>query len=569
MTGYDWIIWPISIAIAFVISFLVYKNLTSKYYRKRIENIKERVETIVSLPIKVKLDKVRVISKYNKEYQTGYDVWEKEYNRLFEDEVEKINKSVDKIGLLFKNHEIKECKTQIAKLFQNIETFEVDANKLMHELDELTKIEAIQKVEINKIKESFRGLKAMYDRNRINLDVISEFIDKDIAEIDECLAVFNELITRAEFEKTKELIEEISKAVIALAKTIDIVPQVVAYMETIIPKRGNELLDKYNDAMQKGIKLEHIALKDNLALVGKKLETAEKLLKTPAYLDSEAIVNSAIQVISKLNEEIDKEIQSKMTFDEIYAPTMQSIEQIMNTYNAKKVVIKQYYADFEMDDNQKQISKTLDLEMTNLKEERDKFEASIRNILEVGSYARYISELEELAKVSNKAREVFKKQLDILEMLDTSMKRANDSYANFVLIILETEKKLKGPVLSPVHSKYKNAIEEANIKLEELLQCINARPISNIKVDAYLNDVRDFIYELYNSVHNEEAMAEMAEKCIVYGNRFRATIERAETVLSQAEILFKAGQFDRSIETTLTFLEEVQPGIKNELRGKK
>lgn len=569
MLPFEWIIWPIAITIAFVISFLIYKNLSSKYYKKRIENIQERVETIISLPIKVKLDKVRIISKYNKEYQTGYEVWEAEYNRLFDDEVDKINRWIDKVALLYKNHEIKECKIQIAKLFQNIELFEVDANKLMHELDELTKIEAIQKVEINKIKESFRGLKAMYDRNRINLEIISEFIDKDIKEIDELLIMFNDLITKAEFEKTRELIDEISRAVISLAKTIDIVPQVVTYMETIIPNRGNDLLDKYNEAVARGVNLDHISVLDNLALVQKKIDTAESILKTPAYLDSEAIINSAIQVISKLSEQIDREVQSKSTFDQIYIPTMQSIDKILNTYTSKRSTLKDYYNNFEMDEDQKRILKQLDLEMANLKEEREKFEASIRNMLDVDSYTRYINELEELAKVSNEAKGVFKLQLDIIENIDLALKRANDNYANFMLIVLETEKKLKGSQLSPVHRKYVPLIAQANTRLEELFECINAKPISVIKIDAYLNDVRDFVYELYNSVHNEEAMAEMAEKCIVYGNRFRSTVEMAETVLSQAEILFKAGNFERSIELTLSFLEEVQPGIKNALQGKK
>lgn len=567
--NYEWIIWPIAIAISFVISFLIYKNLSAKYYKKRIQNIKERMETIVSLPIKIKLDKVKVISKYNKEYQTGFDVWEKEYIRLFDDEVSSIEKAIEKVTASFKNHEVRECKTQIAKLFQIIEVFEVDANKLMNELDELTKIEAIQKVEINKIKESFRGLKAMYDRNRINLEIISKYIDKDIADIDEALGAFNELIAKAEFEKTKELIEEISKAVITLAKTIDIVPQVVTYMESIIPKRGNELLAKYNDALDSGVNLDHIAVMDNLALVDKKLQTAEKILGTPAYLDSEMIVNSAIQVISKLNEEIDNELESKVTFDQIYAPTMTSIDQVISTYGSRKGMMKQYYSDFEMKESDEAIYAELETEMANLKDHRDRFESSIRSVKTVIPFTQSITGLEELAKVSNHAKELFKKQLDILETLDSAMKRATDNYANFVLVILETEKKLKGPLLSPVKKKFANEIEEARVKLDELLHCLNTKPVSITKVDAYLNDVRDFIYELYNSVHNDETMAEMAEKCIIYGNRFRSTIDKAESVLAQAEIFFKAGQFERSIETTLLFLEDVQPGIKNALQDKK
>ena len=59
--------------------------------------------------------------------------------------------------------------------------------------------------------------------------------------------------------------------------------------------------------------------------------------------------------------------------------------------------------------------------------------------------------------------------------------------------------------------------------------------------------------------------AMFAEMAIVYGNRYRSSIDDLDKNLTYAEILLFKGEYQRSLELTINALNRIEPGIYNKL----
>ncbi len=53
----------------------------------------------------------------------------------------------------------------------------------------------------------------------------------------------------------------------------------------------------------------------------------------------------------------------------------------------------------------------------------------------------------------------------------------------------------------------------------------------------------------------------MVEAGILYGNRFRSSLEYVDSGLKKSEKLFYAGNYNESLTNTINVLEKVQPGF--------
>ena len=59
----------------------------------------------------------------------------------------------------------------------------------------------------------------------------------------------------------------------------------------------------------------------------------------------------------------------------------------------------------------------------------------------------------------------------------------------------------------------------------------------------------------------------MAEKAIVYGNRYRSGKQDIEDGLNRSEKMFINGEYKKSLELTLNTIDCVEPGIYKRLLG--
>ena len=94
---------------------------------------------------------------------------------------------------------------------------------------------------------------------------------------------------------------------------------------------------------------------------------------------------------------------------------------------------------------------------------------------------------------------------------------------------------------------------------------LDKRPISIKTLNIRVDNARDLVLKVYNTVNETIKTAKMAEMAIVYGNRYRVTNKDVDFGLIKAENLFNKGNFRSSLENAINAINIVEPGIYKRL----
>ena len=106
-------------------------------------------------------------------------------------------------------------------------------------------------------------------------------------------------------------------------------------------------------------------------------------------------------------------------------------------------------------------------------------------------------------------------------------------------------------------------LKEAGAAIREIIRELDKKPIVikilNIRVDT----ARDLVFKIYNKTNELIKNASMAEKIIVYGNRYRSSYSDVDVSLDKAENLFRKGLYKESYNISLEALGKIDESIKS------
>jgi len=108
-------------------------------------------------------------------------------------------------------------------------------------------------------------------------------------------------------------------------------------------------------------------------------------------------------------------------------------------------------------------------------------------------------------------------------------------------------------------------MSEAQMSINEMIKELEKRPISIKTLNMRVDTARDLVLKVYNTINETVKTAKMAEKAIVYGNRYRPVNKDVDFGLAKAEGLFEKGSFKSSLEQAMIAINLVEPGIRDRL----
>ena len=93
------------------------------------------------------------------------------------------------------------------------------------------------------------------------------------------------------------------------------------------------------------------------------------------------------------------------------------------------------------------------------------------------------------------------------------------------------------------------------------------KPITISTLNTRVDTARDLVLKLFSTTKEMMKTAMFAEMAIVYGNRYRTSVEGMDSNLTYAEMLFYKGEYQKSLELTINCLNRIEPGIYEKLLG--
>lgn len=564
--GLKMLIAIVSIVLIVIVLFITYRLLKLKHYRKQIVDLENRINAIKSLPLQYRLGRVKGIAKNMPELQDKYELYEEQFSKLSDtlnDEITPLINEVDEALYYRKLHGVQK---KMSKLENDVMHYETDSKQLLKDIEVITEIENIQRLEIIKIKEKYRETNDHYSQIRFKVEDYVPKLQDVFHGIDQQFVQLEDYMNNQQFEEAKQYTEKVSKDIDDLEADLRDLPTYISVTRQYLPKRLNELKTIMDEMMQKDFAVERMKATLRIDKIENDLNETAQSIKDLNLENVGQNIEVMTEDMNLLYADFEKEQNAYALYEEKRDTCYKYVNTIDSGLSKTRDVIKDLEKNYilsdceiTIEDDYKEFQKVLDdlNDVTEIIESKD------------FSYQDMIENFERITVNCKPFNDSLIKHNELAESLKIQEKRALDELDNINIVLLEIKSEIRNKHLPMISESYQDYIDDSYQKADAILNFIRQRPIDLKSLSMQVDAARDVIYKLYDNVHNLIVTAEMVEDAIIFGNRYRSSFLEVNTELTKAELLYRNGEYTKALSTAVDIIEKIKPDSYEMLVNKK
>ena len=551
----------IIIAVIIVVTtLLIIKKIKSDKYKKEVERLDIERNQIVGIPILSEISKVRDLVKTDN-LKEKLNEWDTTFKLIKDDRVPKISDLLAEADFLINKKEYKMALKKIANVEMEIEELKSKSNNLLDEIKIITTSEERNRSLITKLKVMYRELQSKFERTRKDYDEIGEFIELQFENIDKRFSEFENAMDHNDYVLVEKIVINIEDLINDMKVILDDVPTIVLMATILIPKKIEDISIYYSRMIRDGYPLDYLNVEYNIKEINNKvnviMDNAKMLNTKDAILELKTITD----YLDELFKDFDQEKECKNIFHEnskIFKKRLDKVNKMIYNIYLSLDDIKLTY-----DLKDEEISK-----FNLINEKLENLNKDFKTLIEhsKGKTFAYSKLADELSGLSNKLTRLnddLEYQLHSISSMQDDEYRAKEQLQSIEKLLKQTKMRLKDFKFPFIPDSYFVELKEAGAAIREIIRELDKKPIVikilNIRVDT----ARDLVFKIYNKTNELIKNASMAEKIIVYGNRYRSSYSDVDVSLDKAENLFRKGLYKESYNISLEALGKIDESIKS------
>lgn len=551
----------IIIAVIIVVTtLLIIKKIKSDKYKKEVERLDIERNQIVGIPILSEISKVRDLVKTDN-LKEKLNEWDTTFKLIKDDRVPKISDLLAEADFLINKKEYKTALKKIANVEMEIKELKSKSNNLLDEIKIITTSEERNRSLITKLKVMYRELQSKFERTRKDYDEIGDSIELQFENIDKRFSEFENAMDHNDYVLVEKIVINIEDLINDMKVILDDVPTIVLMATILIPKKIEDISIYYSRMIRDGYPLDYLNVEYNIKEINNKvnviMDNAKMLNTKDAILELKTIAD----YLDELFKDFDQEKECKNIFHEnskIFKKRLDKVNKMIYNIYLSLDDIKLTY-----DLKDEEISK-----FNLINEKLENLNKDFKTLIEhsKGKTFAYSKLADELSGLSNKLTRLnddLEYQLHSISSMQDDEYRAKEQLQSIEKLLKQTKMRLKDFKFPFIPDSYFVELKEAGAAIREIIRELDKKPIVikilNIRVDT----ARDLVFKIYNKTNELIKNASMAEKIIVYGNRYRSSYSDVDVSLDKAENLFRKGLYKESYNISLEALGKIDESIKS------
>lgn len=535
---------------------IAYRLVKLRTYRKQIVDLENSMNAIKSLPIQYKLGRVKGIARNMQEVKEKYDEFETNYNELCNLQSEKIVPLINDIDEALYYRRLRGVNKRINELNRLLHDYKKDSKELLSQIEVITEIENIQRLEIIKVKEKYRNTNDTYSHVRFKIDDFVPAVQNVFKKIDDSFVQLENYMNSQQYEDAKNYTEKISAKIDFLDTVLKEMPTFISVVRQYLPGRIKELQETMEEMKAKDFSIERMDATLRLNKIENDLQETCQLIKKLHLEDVGKNIEIITEDINQLNTDFEKEQAAYKKYEESRDKCYSNVDTI-DTGLQKAIKV---FTDIRK-------NYILDGYVITVEEDYDQFQSVVDELNELTkiietkdfSYAEMIDSFESINEKCKPFSDSLLKHNELAESLKIQEKRALNELDNINIVLLEIKSEIRNKHLPMISESYQDYIQDSYQKADAILNFIRRRPIDLNNLSHQVDAARDVIYKLYDNIHNLIVTAEMVEDAIVYGNRYRSSFLEVNTELTKAELLYRNGEYTKALATAVDIIEKIRP----------
>ena len=549
-----------------ILVILTYRLLKLKHYRNEIVDLENKMNAIKSLPIQYRLGRVKGIAKNMPELQEKYETYDAKFAELTDLQNDEIIPLVNDIDEALYYRKLRGVQKKMNSLEEKVIHYAKESKQLLKDIEVITEIENIQRLEIIKVKEKYRETNDHYSQIRFKVEDYVPKLQDVFHDIDQQFVQLEDYMNNQQFEEAKQYTEKVSKDIDDLEANLRDLPTYISVTRQYLPKRLNELKTIMDEMMQKDFAVERMKAPLRIDKIESDLNETAQAIKDLNLENVGQNIEVMTEDMNLLYADFEKEQNAYALYEEKRDACYKYVNTIDSGLSKTRDVIKDLeknyiLSDYEItiEDDYKEFQKVLDdlNDVTEIIESKD------------FSYQDMIENFERITVNSKPFNDSLIKHNELAESLKIQEKRALDELDNINIVLLEIKSEIRNKHLPMISESYQDYIDDSYQKADAILNFIRQRPIDLKSLSMQVDAARDVIYKLYDNVHNLIVTAEMVEDAIIFGNRYRSSFLEVNTELTKAELLYRNGEYTKALSTAVDIIEKIKPDSYEMLVNKK
>lgn len=545
--------------ILFLTTYLIIRRTKTSKIKKEIEKLDIERNLLVGVPILTELSKVKDLVKTDN-LKEKLNEWDTTFKLIKDDRVPKLTDLITEADYLVSRNEYKGAVKKIANIEMEISELKNKSGALLDELKVITTSAERNRNEITKLKVEYRELQNKFDRTMKDYGSIAKPIALQFENIDKRFTEFEYAMDHNDYVGVEKIVTSLQTMLNDMKITLEEVPQIVLMAEMLIPKKIEEATTTYARMLRDGYPMDYLNVEYNIKEINKKISVIMDKLNILDLGDSILELKTILGYFDDLFKDFDKEKEARNIFREnsklfkskidktnkIVYNIYLSIDDIRTTYDLKDDDINKFNIINEI------------LELLN-KDFKSLIEHSKMHTF---AYTKLTLELDGLFNKLMRLNDDLDYQLKSITSMKDDETRAREQLIVIENLLKQTKLKINDYKLPVIPDSYFIELKEAYQAIREINKELDKKPIVikilNIRVDT----ARDLVFKIYNKTNDMLKEALMAEKVIVYGNRYRSSYKEIDKSLGDAEVLFKKGQYKQSLNVSINSIQMIERNIK-------
>ena len=549
-------------AILVVTIVCIIRHFYNKKITNKIENLDIEKNTIASLPITPELAKIEAFLK-NDKIEELYKNWQKRLNNIREKEIPSINDMLLDTDFTLKQRDYKNVHLKLSKLEIALYKVKSDSENLLSEIRTITSSDEKNRVIITKLKADYRELYARFTDNRSDYREIAPSVAVQFENITKRFESFERAMEKNDYTEVTKILRIIDEMLKHMTVVLEEVPAIVLLAMDILPGKIRELKEAYKIMTDANFPLDYMNIDYNINEANKKIQdiiTRCKMLNLEDSLFELKVLNDYFDTAFA---DLEKEKLNRENYDNINKVFVTKLNRTNKLVKDMFEKISELRQSYKLSDTDIEILSNVREDLKTLNEDYKLLLSYTGN--NAFAFSQLTKEIENLIVRLERIESHLDLSMDSIGNMKEDEARAREQLEEIKSILKQSKDKIGEFNLPIIPKFYYVELNEASCAIKEIIRELDKKPITITILNTRVDTARDLSLKLLGKTKEIVKNATFAEMAIVYGNRYRTSVEGLDKNLTYAEVLFNKGEYKKSLELAINSLNRVEPGIYEKL----
>lgn len=556
----------ITVYLSAIILIVLVLNILQSRKNKKIKNILNHLEVeknvIDSTPIMPELSKIESFLK-NDKLEQMYHEWKDRLDIIKGEQIPKITDMLLEADYSLSQMDYKTTMYKVAKLEMEIYKVRANAEHLLGEIKEITTSEERNRAIITKLKTKYRELFQKFTSTKPEYGAIADSVSLQFENIAKRFEDFERVMESNDYTEVTKIIQAIDEMLKHMEIVVEEVPSIVLMAVDILPKKIADTTKIYDAMVKEGYPLDYLNVEYNVEEANKKINDILDRAKVLNLEDSLFELKVLVDYFDSLYGDFEKEKNVRHLYEETnraFKSKLDKLNLLISDIFSQMDEIKNAYS-LSPEDIELLNSVRTDLDTLN-KDYKVLTDHTGNNTF---AYSKLTKEIEALVVRLTDLQDRLDNTLDSIGSMKEDEIRARQQLEEIKLILKDSKSKLRDYNLPYIPKSYFIELSEAQDAIKEIVRELEKKPITISTLNTRVDTARDLALKLFSSTKEMMKTAMFAEMAIVYGNRYRTSVEDLDKNLTYSEVLFYKGEYQKSLELSINALNRIEPGIYDKL----